>query len=99
VNGNIIIRRAGVLTISASLRDGSGVFGSNAATLHILVNGVDVSAATEARVPAFGVSLRATHHVRVAANDVVAIQAAPAEIDATVVGVQSQVAMTWTGVR
>ncbi len=97
LDGSIIVRRAGVLSIASTLTDASAT-GSTAVSHRIRVNGVDVTLAAELRT-AVGAQIHRVHQLRVAANDVVTLQANPSEIEVTATGVTSQVAMTWTGVR
>jgi hypothetical protein len=40
-----------------------------------------------------------SHHLRVAANDVVSVQLSNNEVESLPAGISNQLAMTWTGVR
>ncbi|MCC6783409.1 MAG: hypothetical protein IT457_11255, partial [Planctomycetes bacterium] len=93
VDGSVIIRRAGVLTINASTL--IGLVGANA-DLWLNVNGT-LRAATQISV---GGTLAGALQWTVAANDVVSIQAFPSQI-ATMSGFPAQnvLSLTWQGYR
>jgi hypothetical protein len=95
-NGSIIIRRAGVLTISPTLME----TGTTSATVTavIRVNGVDVSWQTGARSGGIA-AIQGSHHVRVAANDVVTVLLSVDDVETLPAGVMNQLSMSWTGVR
>jgi hypothetical protein len=97
IDGSIIIRRAGVVSISPTLLE--DVAASDDFVVNVRVNGVDVAQLRAVRAASGVAAVSGSHHVRVAANDVVSVQMSNNDVESLPAGIGNQLSMTWTGVR